>query len=85
MSAAILGILLPLIRFLELFLNFTRERAKGAETRHAILTLQHYRERLEKALLARGQIRDIPHRDDHPGGVSDDGPQGRADDGYRRD
>lgn len=85
MSAAILGILVPLIKFLELFLNFNRERSKGAETRHAILTLQAYRERLERALLARSQIRDLPPCSDHPDGVPDDRSCGIADDGYRRD
>lgn len=79
--ATILGILLPLFRLLEAFLEF---RARDQEKRFdntAILRLREYREKLEQALEARRKSRLEHGLDDDPS----TGAERLPDDGYRRD
>ena len=82
---SLIGLLISLIKIVEVFLNINARRGEERQTRHAVLTLQIYRQRLERSLLARRQSR-AEHGDVHDSdGGSDDGAGSLPDDGYRRD
>ncbi|MEP2943575.1 MAG: hypothetical protein ABJL18_00220 [Hyphomicrobiales bacterium] len=79
--ASLIGLLISFIKIFEAFLDINARRDEERQTRHAILSLQNYRERLERSLLARRQSRAEHSGDD----ISVDGNDSLPDDGYRRD
>lgn len=81
----IAGLLLALFRFAELFLRHRTRQLGDKRTRHAILTLQKYKERFEKALLARRETRSGQDDPVAPPVAPIDGNNRLPDDGYRRD
>ena len=79
--ASFIGLLISFIKLIEIFLTIRARRGEAKNAGHAILTLQKYRERLERSLLARRQSR-LEHGDVDS---VDDGTNSLPDDGYRRD
>lgn len=73
--AQLLGLLLAFAKLGDLLVQLSRKRHKMKDDAGAIVTLQNYRERLEKALLARRKaaLDDIDHNRDRADGLPDDG------------
>lgn len=79
--ASLIGLLISFIKIVEVFLGLHVRRGEERQTHHAVLTLQKYKQRLERSLLARRQSRAEHGSVD----TSDDGRNSLPDDGYRRD
>lgn len=79
--ASLIGLFISFIKIVKVFLALHARRNEERQKRHAVLTLQEYKQKLERSLLARRQSR----AENGDVGTSDDGGNSLPDDGYRRD